>query len=327
MSRARRRDLAALTVLGALLLAFPAFAGDYAVSLAILVLFAAYLGAAWNIMMGFAGLLSLGHALYFGLGAYLSAALFLHAGLSPWLGMALGAALATAAGLAIGALSFRFRVGGVYFALLTIAFAEFVRILADHVGWIGASSGLFLPVEHGTALDLAALRGGPVLFYYLLFAATLGILVLGRLLLGSRIGYYWLAIREDEAAAQASGINVFRCKLAAIALSAGLTAPAGTLYAFYYANLLPETIFALGRSIELMLPAIIGGLGTLCGPLVGAVVLTLLSEGLTQLTANLGVDGLKQLLYGVLLGAIVLLQPAGLWPLLARRLGLAHTPR
>jgi len=315
----RTRLLLALFLLA--MAAAPFFVGGYLLSVLILVLFAAYIAQAWNIMMGFAGLLSLGHALYIGLGAYVSAALFTHYGIPPWLGMLAGIVVAIVAAAIIGALSFRFRVGGVYFALLTIAFAEFTRILADHFGWIGASSGLFLPIGARGTSDLVTLRGAPVMFYYVLLVALLLSLLLSRLLLTRRVGYYWKAIREDEEAAKALGIDVFRYKLAAVTLSAALAAVAGTFHAFYYNNLYPETIFAVSRSIEAMLPAIIGGLGTLGGPILGAFVLTFLSEGLTNLTAGWGIDGLKQLLYGLVLAIVVLWQPEGLWPWLATRLG------
>ena len=319
-----RRSLAALALFIVAMAAVPLVANDYLISVLILILLSAYVGQAWNIMMGFAGLLSLGHALYIGLGAYISAALFVHYGTSPWLGMLVGIVVAGAAGAAIGALSFRFRVGGVYFALLTIAFAEFTRILFDHLDWFGSSSGLFLPVANRATNDLFTLRGAPVMFYYLLLAATLALLALSRLLLDRRIGYYWQAIREDEAAAAASGINVFRYKLAAIVMSAGLTAVAGVFLAFYNNNLYPETTFAMERSIETILPAIIGGLGTLFGPILGAVVLTTLNQSLTEMTAAWGINGIKQLLYGLILAVVVIAQPRGLWPFIAERLGLAR---
>jgi len=318
------RSLAALLLFVAVMTAAPLVANDYLISVLILILVAAYIGQAWNIMMGFAGLLSLGHALYIGLGAYASAALFVHYGLSPWLGMPIGVAAAAAAGAVIGALSFRFQVGGVYFALLTIAFAEFTRILFDHLAWFGSSSGLFLPVANRASNDLATLRGAPVMFYYVLLAATLALLALSRLLLKRRIGYYWQAIREDEAAAAASGIDVFRYKLAAIVLSAGLSAIAGVFLAFYNNNLYPETIFAIERSIEAMLPAIIGGLGTLCGPILGAFVLIALNQTLTEMTASWGINGIKQLLYGLILAIVVIAQPRGIWPVIAERLGLTR---
>jgi branched-chain amino acid transport system permease protein len=321
------RSVAALALFVALMAAAPLVANDYLVSVLILILLSAYIGQAWNIMMGFAGLLSLGHALYIGLGAYISAALFVHYGTSPWLGMLAGIVLAGAVGAAIGALSFRFRVGGVYFALLTIAFAEFTRILFDHLDWFGSSSGLFLPVANRASNDLVTLRGAPVMFYYLLLAAILALLALSRLLLHRRIGYYWQAIREDEAAAAASGIDVFRYKLAAIILSAGLTAIAGVFLAFYNNNLYPETTFAMERSIEAILPAIIGGLGTLFGPILGAFVLVALNQTLTEVTASWGLNGVKQLLYGLVLASVVIAQPRGLWPFIAERLGLARERR
>jgi len=321
-----KRSVAALVLFVALMAAAPLVANDYLISVLILILLSAYIGQAWNIMMGFAGLLSLGHALYIGLGAYISAALFVHYGTSPWLGMLVGVAGAGAVGAAIGALSFRFRVGGVYFALLTIAFAEFTRILFDHLDWFGSSSGLFLPVANRASNDLLPLRGAPAMFYYLLLAAVLALLALSRLLLHRRIGYYWQAIREDEAAAAASGIDLFRYKLAAIIISAGLTAIAGVFLAFYNNNLYPETTFAMERSIEAILPAIIGGLGTLFGPILGAFVLTFLGEGLTAATADVHIDGVKQLLYGLTLLVIIVAQPEGLWPWLRDRLGLAGEP-
>jgi branched-chain amino acid transport system permease protein len=321
------RERLALGLLVAALLAAPLVVGDYLVSVLIVVLFAAYLGQAWNIMMGFAGQLSIGHALYFGLGAYAGAALFVHFGVPPWLGMPVAAALAGLAGAAIGALGFRFGVQGVYFALLTIAFAEFTRILFDHFAWVGGSAGFFLPVANRASDDLVNLRGSPAMFYYLLLAMVLAALLLCRVLLRRRVGYYWLAIREDQEAAQAAGIPVFRYKVLAVAASAALTSLGGVVYAFYANNLYPEPVFAVGRSVEIMLAPIIGGLGTLIGPILGAFVLTFLGEALTAATSDVRIDGVKQLLYGLILLAIVAAQPAGLWPWLRARLRLAGEER
>ncbi len=316
------RARVALGLLIALLLALPLVASSYVISVMVLVLFAAYLGQAWNIMMGYVGLLSIGHALYVGLGAYTAAALFVHYGLPPWIGMVAGMAVASLAGTVIGALSFRFGLTGVYFALLTIAFAEFTRILFDHFGWVGASSGLFLPVKNLARADLVDLRGPPAMFYYLMLALVAAALALSRALIRSRIGFYWQAIREDQDAAEALGIDAFRYKLAAVALSAAMTAIAGAIEAFYYNNLYPSSVFAIGNSVELMSAPIVGGLGTLCGPLIGALLLTVLGETMTTLTAGLHIDGLKQWTYGAVLLAIVVLQPGGIWPWLAERLKL-----
>jgi branched-chain amino acid transport system permease protein len=321
------RTAAALGLLGVLMLVLPLFVGGYVMSVLIVFLFAAYLGQSWNIMMGFAGQLSLGHTLYVGLGAYVSAALFVHFGVLPWVGIAAGTAVAAVAGGFIAALSFRFSVAGVYFALLTIAFNEFTRILFDHFDWVGGSAGFFLPVAHLAHDDPLHLRGSPTMFYYMLLALSAAALALSRILLKRRIGFYWLAIREDAAAAEALGINVFRAKLAAVTLSAALTAVAGGLSAFYDNNLYPDNIFTTGGSVEIILPPMIGGLGTLFGPILGAFVLTALGEGLTDLGAIVGVPGLKQWFYGAALIAIVLLQPAGLWPWLRDRLGLGEERR
>jgi branched-chain amino acid transport system permease protein len=321
-ARLPRRAFLALAVLAAGLLALPLVASNYVVSVMVLVLFAAYLGQAWNIMMGYVGLLSIGHALYVGLGAYTAAALFVDYGLPPWLGMLAGMAVASLVGTVIGALSFRFGLTGVYFALLTIAFAEFTRILFDHFGWVGASSGLFLPVKILTQVDLVNLRGPPTMFYYLMLALVAAALTLSRALIRGRIGFRWQAIREDQDAAEALGINSFRYKLAAVALSAAMTAIAGAIEAFYYNNLYPSSVFAIGNSVELMSAPIVGGLGTLGGPLVGAFVLTVLGEAMTTLTSVIHVDGIKQWCYGAVLLAIVVLRPGGLWPWLAERLGL-----
>jgi branched-chain amino acid transport system permease protein len=308
------RQAAAMALLLALALAAPFFVGSYLLSVLIVILFAAYFGSAWNLMMGFAGQLSIGHALYVGLGAYMSAALFSKYGVSPWLGMLAGTALAGLVGGLIAALSFRFRVGGVYFALLTIAFNEFTRVLFDHFGFVGGSSGLFLHVANRPGDDLVNLRGSPQMFYYLLLAFTVAVMWLGRAILRRRLGYYWLAIREDEEAAQASGIDLLRYKLAAVALSAALTAIGGTLLAFYDNNLYPDTVFATSRSVEIMIAPIVGGLGTLMGPLVGAFILTSLGELMTALSSSFEIPGLKQWFYGAALLAIVTLKPSGLWP-------------
>jgi branched-chain amino acid transport system permease protein len=277
-------------------------------------------------MMGFAGQLSLGHALYVGLGAYATAALYVHFGIGPWLGLPAAIAIAVAAGAVIGFLAFRFGVGGVYFAILTIAFAEFARIGFDHFRWVGGSSGFFLPVANYTRNDLWNLRGNPTMFYYVMLALTAAAFVLSRVLLRSRVGYYWQAIREDETAARSLGIDTFRYKMYAVVISAGMTAVAGVFFAFYYNNLFPEQVFHISRSIELILGPIIGGIGTLFGPIIGAFLLTGMSELMQELLALLGLDapGAKQVFYGVCLLVVVLALPDGIWPWLARKLGVTE---
>ena len=316
----------ALGALAASLIALPYFSGNYVLSLATLALYFAFTGQAWNVMMGFAGQLSLGHSLFVGLGAYAAAALFVKFGIGPWAGLWLAMALCVAAGAAIGLLAFRFGISGVYFALLTIAFAEFTRIGFDHIGWLGGPGGLFLKVGQRTSWDLANLRGTPAMFYYVMLALTAGAFALCAWLLKSRAGYYWQAIREDEDAARALGINTFRWKLLAVAISAAMTSLAGVFFAFYYNNLFPEQIFHISQSIEIILGPIVGGVGTLFGPILGAALLVTLADSLTNLVAAMGLDipGVKQVFYGVILLLVIMFLPNGIWPPIAKRLGLGR---
>jgi branched-chain amino acid transport system permease protein len=315
---------AGLGVLLLFLIAFPAFAGPYALSVATLILYFAYTGQAWNVMMGFAGQLSLGHSLYVGVGAYIAGGIFFHWGVGPWAGLWAAIALCMALGLVIGFLAFRFGISGVYFALLTIAFAEFTRIGFDHLAWTGGPGGMFLKVAQRDVWDLASFRGPPLMYYYSILFLAAAAFVGCYFLLRSKAGYYWQAIRENEDAAQALGINTFRWKMLAVAISSGMTAIAGVFFAFYYNNLFPEQIFNISRSIEIILGPIIGGIGTLFGPILGAAVLTLLSDGITDALAALGweIPGIKQVFYGVILLAVVMFLPHGIWPALSKRIGI-----
>ena len=225
---------------------------------------------------------------------------------------------------ATAVLETRFGVSGVYFALLTIAFAEFTRIGFDHLDWLGGPGGMFLRVAQRDTWDLANFRGPPLMYYYTMLALCIFALTLCFFLLKSKAGYYWQAIRENEEAAQALGINTFRWKMLAVANSSAMTSISGVFFAIYYNNLFPEQVFNISRSIEIILGPVIGGVGTLFGPILGAVVLTALSDGLTELLAALGweIPGIKQVFYGVVLLAVVMFLPNGIWPAIARRLRL-----
>ncbi len=317
----RGRVLAALLL--AAFLAAPLIADRYLLSVLILVLYFAYVGQAWNLLMGFAGQLSLGHALYLGIGAYVAAALWIHFGVGPWLGVFAAIPVAALGGAFIGWLSWRFSIEGVYFALLTIAFAEFARIGFDHWDFTGASAGFFLPIGGETA-KWWNLAGGPLLFYYVALALATGAAALIAWLRRSALGYRWLAVREDAEAARALGINIFRARMAAILISSSMTAVGGVFYAFYYRNLFPAQVFDIGRSIELILAPIIGGLGTIFGPIVGALILTPLGELLIAATERLGLNapGTKAVFYGITLMVVIWLRPNGVWPWLAGVLGI-----
>ncbi len=321
-----KRSAALVAALLAVLVAAPFVVNDYLLTVLIIILYFAYAGQAWNIMMGFAGQLSLGHAIYIGLGAYVAAVLFTHFQIGPWIGFLAAVPVAAACGAIIGFLAFRFRVAGVYFAILTIAFAEFTRIGFDNWKFVNASSGLFLPVKQYAHNDLWRLRGDPTMFYYVILTATALVFILCHLLMRSRVGYFWLAIREDEQAARAAGIDTFRYKMYAVMVSAAVTSFAGVYYAFFYNNLFPEQVFSISRSIEIILGPIIGGVGTLFGPILGAFVLTGLAETLNSGMTAFGLDlpGATQVFYGMCLLLVVVALPNGVWPPLARRLGLSE---
>jgi branched-chain amino acid transport system permease protein len=319
-----RRAAILLAILGALLAALPAFAGNYLLSVATLILYLAFAGQAWNVMMGFAGQLSLGHSLYVGVAAYVAGGLFFHYGIGPWAGLWLAMLVCVLMGAAIGFLAFRFGISGVYFALLTIAFAEFTRIGFDHMPWTGGPGGMFLKVAQRDQIDLLNFRGPPAMYYYAMLSFAAGAFALCAWLLRSRAGYYWQAIRENEEAAQALGINTFRWKMIAMMISSAMTAVAGVFFAFYYNNLFPEQIFHISRSIEIILGPIIGGIGTLFGPILGAALLTLLADGITELLGVFGweIPGIKQVFYGIVLLSVIMFLPNGIWPFISKKLRL-----
>ena len=320
-----RREHLLLGLLAAVLLALPLALDRYQTSVLVLVFLAAYMGQAWNVMMGFAGLLSLGHALYLGLGAYVSAALFVHFGLSPLLGLFVAVLICVGVAMAIGALSFQFRIEGVYFALLTIAFAEVARIGFDHLKWTGGAGGFFLPVA-GSQGQWWNLRGGPLFFYYVSLAMAAAAFALCVALRRSKLGYQWLAVREDAEAARAVGIDVTRARMSAVVVSAAMSALGGVAHVFYYNNVFSAQIFDMSRSIDIMLAPIIGGIGTLFGPILGAFILVPLGEALIHATQALGINapGAKAVFFGLALMIIIFLAPSGIWPSLRKRLGIGE---
>jgi len=293
----------------------PGWAGGGAVAMATTALWLACAGQSWNLLLGFAGRLSLGHALFAGLGAWIGAALVVQGGFSPWLGLAAAVPAAALAGAAVGALGCRPGLGGVHFALITLVCAELGRLVAGQLDGFGGGA---LPV----------LRGGPALFYYLMLGCALLTLVLARLLLRSPLGYRWLAVREDPEAAAAAGVDVFRTRISAVAVSAALIAPAGALQAFQARAFEPDQLFSLSRSVDILLGAAVGGIGTLFGPVLGALLVGPLGDALNALAARSHHDlsALKPFCWGALLVLLAVLRPGGLWPWLARRLRLLRTP-
>ncbi len=316
----RRRALPwALSVVGlGLAVSVPLWASQYVIHLGAMILFFAYLGAAWNILGGYAGQFSFGHAAFFGLGAYTSTLLHVHWGWSPWLGLPAAGLAGTALGLVCGALSFRYGLKGPYFALVMLAFAEMLRLVFE--AWMSERYPLGLPIPlKGTSLVEFQFRDRGSYFYIVLAMLAAVMLITARLA-RSRTGASWTAIRDNEDAAQAVGVDPFAGKLSAMALSASLTAMGGTFYAQYFLTLEVNELFGVQVSVEILLSAIVGGAGTVLGPLVGAAALQLLSE-LTRVYIR-AFSGFDLVIYGGLLIVVIIFLPQGLLEGLRRPYGV-----
>jgi branched-chain amino acid transport system permease protein len=300
-----------------LLLVVPPFLPPYFLEVLISVLLVGYLGAAWNILGGYAGQFSFGHAAYFGIGAYTSTLLFLRAGLTPWLGMVAGGVLAAAFGLFAGYLSFRYGLRGPYFSLVTLAFAEMLRVTAVNTKAVGSSLGLVIPSREAAPLNFVF--AGKLPYYYVILAMALGAVWLTRRIARSKLGYALLAIRENEEAAEAAGVDALGMKLRAMAVSSFLTALGGTFYAQYFAYIDPSITFGPSVSIQGLLQAIVGGAGTVLGPLLGAFVLTPISE--LSRAAIRGRAGVDVMVYGLVLILVISFLPQGLMGLARRARG------
>jgi branched-chain amino acid transport system permease protein len=296
-----------LLVLG-FCLALPVFVSQYIIHLGVMILFFAYLGVAWNILGGYAGQFSFGHAAFFGLGAYTSTLLHVHYGLSPWIGMLLAGLAGVLLGLFSGYLSFRYGLKGPYFALVMLAFAEMLRLVFET--WMANSYPLGLPIPlQGTSWMDFQFKDKNA-YYYIMLLMLIGATYFCYRLAHAKIGAYFVAIRENEDAAEALGINAFGYKLLAMAISACLTAMGGTFFAQYFLTLEVNEVFGVQISIEILLSAIIGGAGTVLGPLVGALTLQFLSEG-TRVYIR-AFSGFDLMIYGCVLIVVIIFLPRGI---------------
>jgi branched-chain amino acid transport system permease protein len=293
------------------LLALPAVLSSYAVTVFIFIFFYGYLGQAWNVLGGYGGQLSAGHAAFVGVGAYATTLLSMHWGLSPWIGMLVGAVLAGGLGAIIGGLGFRFGLRGFYFVLLTVAFAEVCRIVTLNTDAMGGALGLYITFTgnpwHLQFQDNRA-------YYYVALALMLLATGVVALVERSRLGAYLVAIREDEDAAEALGVDTFRFKLAAIVLSAFLTGLGGAFYANYLFSLQPNAVFGIPLSVEIIIRPVVGGAGTLLGPILGSLILSPLAELARVYFARPGWTGFHLVVYGLLLIGTVLFLPQGAYP-------------
>ncbi len=270
-------------------------------------LYATLIAQAWNILGGFGGQFSFGHALFFGTGAYIQAIAQLQGGINAWIALPLAIAGAALVGLFIGALSFRYGLKGSYFALVTLAFAEVFRILALSVDFTGGGVGLMVPLRESVANLQFATRAG---YLWVVLAMVVVALLVTCWLRNGRFGAYLQAVRDNEDAARAVGVNPLRVKLAAIGLSAAFMGAAGAFYVQVFQYIDAGIAYGPAVSVEALVAAIVGGMGTVWGPVLGAVVLHLLSDFTRNLFGEL--PGINMVIYGTVLVLIVIFVPRGI---------------
>ena len=265
------------------------------------------LSVAWNIVGGYAGQLSLGHAVFYGIGGYTATLLTQNFGISPWIGMFAGAAISAAVAILISYPTLRLR--GPFFALATIAILEVVRLLVIHEeSWTGGSSGISLPLSIGWAWIVFREKINYVIIAFGLFVLVTWVSWYIR---KSRIGHYLIAIREREDAALAVGIHTVRVKIIAAVVSAVLTSIIGTFHITYLTFVDPSSAFSLELSIQVAMFALIGGLGTVSGPIAGTFLVLPIAELARGWLSSVG-NGMHGLIYGLILVAVVLTIPRGL---------------
>jgi branched-chain amino acid transport system permease protein len=302
------RDLAAIAAFALTVLAITAWAeSGVLLTFVTMTLYAALLAQSWNLLGGYGGQFSFGHALFFGTGAYVQVIAQVTHGLNAWLALPLAVGAAAAVGLAVGSLTFRYGLKGSYFALVTLAFAEVFRILAVSVGFTGGGVGMMLPLKESFATMQFGSRKGYVV---LVLGFVVAALALTAWLRHSRFGARLQAVRDNEDAARAVGVDPFRAKLGAIVLSGAFMGAAGASYVQMFQYIDPSIAFGPATSVEALVAAIVGGMGTLWGPILGAAAL----HALAELTRNLfgQLPGLNMVIYGVVLVLIVTFVPRGL---------------
>jgi branched-chain amino acid transport system permease protein len=302
------RDVRSIVLFGVLVAAAATLLqSGVALTFIMMSLYAVLLAQSWNILGGYGGQLSFGHALFFGVGAYAQAIAQLTWGWNPWLALPFAIAAGVVAGVIVGALTFRGGLKGSYFALVTLAFAEVFRIIAVSVPFTGGGVGLMVPLHASVAnLQFGSRRG----YVYLLLGFVMIALFCTAWLRHSRFGAYLQAVRDNENAARAIGVDPVRIKLGAIAWSAAFMAAAGACYVQMFQYIDSGIAFGPTISVEALVGVIVGGAGTLWGPVLGAAVLYALGEATRNLFGE--VPGISMVIYGVVLVLIVMFMPRGL---------------
>ena len=299
----------------ALLLIFPMVVTQiFPLQIMILVFMYAMLGVAWNIMGGYAGMFSFGQAAFFGIGAYTSSFLLMTFHVNPWIGLIAGGVVAALVAAAIGYPCSNLR--GHYFAIASIAFAEIVRVHFNNWTLMNAAEGISLPMLDESFINFM-FHTSKVPYYYIMLAFLILALIVCYFVATSKMGYYFRAIKESHDVAEVLGVNVVRYRLIAIMISAFLSAMAGTFYAQYVLYIDPESVMLLAISVQIVLLSMLGGAGSVMGPVIGAAVLIPIAE-VTRVWLGHRGTGVDMLIYGFLITIISVYQPQGVWGLLSR---------
>ncbi len=309
-----RQIIAGFAVL-LLLIVFPlVISQPFHIHVMILVFMFGMLGVAWNIMGGYAGMFSFGQAAFFGIGAYTSSYLSIAYGVNPWIGLVAGGCAAALVAAAIGYPCSNLR--GHYFAIASIAFAEIVRIVFNNWQLVGAAEGLSLPMQNESFSNFL-FNSSKLPYYYIMLAFLLLSLAVCYFIAASKMGYYFRAIKEGHKIAEVLGVNVVLYRLMAIMISAFLSAMAGTFYAQYILYIDPGSVMLLATSIQIVLISMLGGAGSIMGPVIGAAILIPASE-YTRVALGFKGTGMDMLIYGLLITLISMYYPEGVWKLLSR---------
>lgn len=304
--RTRNLAISSLIVFAGVL---PIFTTSYVHAILFDIYLFGFLGLCWNLVGGYGGQLSIGHALFFGLGAYTPTILYVNWGITPWIGIFAGCILSCFAAMLMGFLSFRFGLRGHYFALGSIAFAEVGRFLALSSDFMGAANGILIPLEKSSpALSFQFFEKWP--FYYIAMIFLLGAAIVTHVFRNSKLGFYASAVGDSERAAQSIGINVMKVKMLALIISAGLTGLGGCLYAQYIMYIDPNMVFGINVSVEMIVRASVGGVKTIAGPIIGSFILGSAAEGFRSSFGNLG--GAHLMVYGLILVLVIFYLPNGI---------------
>lgn len=287
-------------------LIFPLISNDYIIHVGIITLLYAHLAVSWNIIGGYGGMMSFGQAAFYGIGAYTSTILFLNLKLSPWIGMFIGGVFSAILGLIIGYLCFHFKLRGWYFGLVTMAFGELFLIIATNF-FPGQAAGLYIPLSKRQWHDFQF--GEKIAYYYIILSLLLAGLLVTYLIERNRIGYYLKAIREDEDVAESLGVYLMKFRLIAFSISGFFTAIGGTFFAQYLLFIDPNMVFSMNKTIEIVIRALVGGMGTLWGPVLGSLFLTPLGEVFNVFLGEQ--KGLHLVLYGIILVVFIMYVPYG----------------